>query len=212
MDSSTDLEAKEGAEEETREQGRLASTISTLISRVSSREFTSLPPRVDLAWGRKWILFVSAFALYNMLVIPLRLGFRYFWCNSTMDVVFAILDYTGDLVFVIDIWLSFHFAILQDGIEINDRKGIRKCRDRVLQTVPCRSHRSVMDPSPLTPATAPTVRTESNYVDGAFAYDLLASLPIDLFIWGPGCWQHVAARMNKALRLTSVGTLARWSA
>lgn len=37
-----------------------------------------------------------------------------------------------------------------------------------------------------------------------FFPDVIASFPLDLLVWGPGCWQHAAARLNKVLRVKSV--------
>lgn len=52
------------------------------------------------------------------------LWIRYFWCNGATDVAFFTLDYIGDVIFLADIILSFRFAVLEDGIVINDRIGI----------------------------------------------------------------------------------------
>lgn len=51
-------------------------------------------------------------------------GIRYFWCNGATDVAFLTVDYIGDVIFLADIILSFRFAVLEDGIVINDRIGI----------------------------------------------------------------------------------------
>lgn len=87
---------------------------------------TSWPPRGDLRWGRRWIALVALLTLYNLLSIPLRLAFRSLWCNTTATAVFGVFDYLGDVIFVVDMCFTFRFAVLQDGIEIRDRKAIRK--------------------------------------------------------------------------------------
>eukprot|EP01147_Barroeca_monosierra_P008915 gene8915-1258_t len=142
-------------------------SLSTLWN-VLFGEKTVLPPLSQTIWGTVFLTFVSLFTVYNIFVIPYRAAFRSGWDDYTFLVVFDTLDYIGDCIFLIDIYLNFRCQILHKGILINDREIIAQ-----------------------------------KYIHGYFPLDLVASLPLDLFLWRPH-YKHVLLRLNKFLRIFRV--------
>jgi len=66
------------------------------------------------------------FVIYNCLSIPLRVGFQDIWLENdvmhSFHVVFLVVDYLGDLCFVIDIFLHFRTKFLEGGIMYSDTR------------------------------------------------------------------------------------------
>ena len=84
-----------------------------------------LPPKIETQYGRVWITLVTLFALYNAVAIPLRLGFADTREGHGQGVIaLYVVDYIGDIVFILDILLNFRFAIISDGIETKDRRAV----------------------------------------------------------------------------------------
>ena len=126
-----------------------------------------LPAREESRFGRFWIFLVTIVVFYNVLVIPFRLGFRRLWRNDVTDPAFHAVDYTGDVILLVDIFLNFRTVFISDGIEVRNPFAIAR-----------------------------------HYRDTRMWWDILASFPIDLFVWSP--WGHVLARFNKLLRVKQV--------
>lgn len=62
-------------------------------------------------FGRVWKKLVTLLNLYNVLIIPYRITFS----PNLVSVPLLIIDYFGDVIYLIDIYVNFHLAFLRAG-------------------------------------------------------------------------------------------------
>ena len=117
-----------------------------------------LPSDIRINW---WHVVVFIFIIWNSVIIPIELSFQDLWA-APLPYVIAI-DYVGDLVFLIDIFINFRTTFMQHGLMHTDTKHIAL-----------------------------------HYLTTNFAYDLVSSIPIDIFFWN--VWRHALCRIPKLLR------------
>eukprot|EP01114_Cavostelium_apophysatum_P007490 TRINITY_DN1959_c0_g1_i2.p1 TRINITY_DN1959_c0_g1~~TRINITY_DN1959_c0_g1_i2.p1 ORF type:complete len:732 (+),score=190.57 TRINITY_DN1959_c0_g1_i2:112-2307(+) len=77
-----------------------------------------------------WNFVVSIFVIYNAIVIPIRFGFRDLWFEGVKShpthVMFLVIDYLGDICFLLDIMINFRMAYMDHGIVHTDTKKIAR--------------------------------------------------------------------------------------
>eukprot|EP00051_Salpingoeca_urceolata_P013168 m.164599 g.164599 ORF g.164599 m.164599 type:complete len:868 (+) comp17718_c1_seq7:124-2727(+) len=78
----------------------------------------------DCAPATMWHIIVCMFVAYSCITIPLRLAFRVLWHQHPIKTTFEAMDYTGDVLFLIDIAMNFRFSIVEDGVISTNRKKI----------------------------------------------------------------------------------------
>ncbi len=76
----------------------------------------------DSTFHLTWNAIIFLFILWNAFFIPLRFAFRKLWNDQTTLNYLYIVDYLGDLFFLIDIILNFRLTYLKRGICISDGK------------------------------------------------------------------------------------------
>ena len=65
-------------------------------------------------------MFCHSWGGCSILIIPFRLGFRDVWHHTDWLAALYTLDYIGDLLLFIDIYLNFRTAFIHDGLEVKD--------------------------------------------------------------------------------------------
>lgn len=82
----------------------------------------------DSKFIRLWQTLIVSAIIYNAFIVPFRIAFR-----NRFDGIWIILDLTGDLILVADIFLRFHIGYFERGEYIQDPKKIsRRYRSRLL--------------------------------------------------------------------------------
>lgn len=62
--------------------------------------------------------------LCSCFIIPFRVSFRESWKDVRLTYLWYTLDYTGDVLFLLDIYLNFRCAVMVDGIEVHEVQTI----------------------------------------------------------------------------------------
>ena len=75
---------------------------------------------------RHWNLVVIICLFYNIITVPIRLGFIQFWYYQSSYAAFLFFDCLSDLLFVLDIAIIFYTPFLSNGIYVHDLDQIRE--------------------------------------------------------------------------------------
>lgn len=88
----------------------------------------------SLSHTRIWNAIIFFIILYNAIVVPLRLGFEDIWDLNMA--AFYCLDYAGDSLLIIDIFLNFRSAYYKHGV-LSLEPGQVSVQEALLVNVSC---------------------------------------------------------------------------